>query len=94
MINNGSYHAYVAHGFGCPHCAGAIERVARGWPDRLLSLWIPVRRYRCLSGFCGWDGILRHRHHETGASSVSRGRILPWADGSATALRDRGDRRA
>jgi len=43
----------------CPACGLGIERIARRWPDRLLSVWLPVRRYRCTGDRCGWHGNLR-----------------------------------
>jgi hypothetical protein len=37
-----------------------LERVRRRWPDRLVSLFRPVRRYRCCSIGCAWEGNLIH----------------------------------
>lgn len=45
----------------CPACSGSTERVARLFVDRLLSLFIPVKRYRCTSAPCAWEGVLKPR---------------------------------
>ena len=45
----------------CPECGARLMRVRRRATDRLLSLVVPVQRYRC-SGFgCQWEGTLRNR---------------------------------
>lgn len=50
----------VAHAHGsCPRCGGAAERIPRRRLDRLLSLVVPLRRYRCCSRACAWEGALR-----------------------------------
>jgi hypothetical protein len=41
----------------CPRCSGPIHRVHRRWGDRVLSGFVPVRRYRCSNGKCRWCGI-------------------------------------
>jgi hypothetical protein len=43
----------------CPHCGTHTERIARRWYERVLSLLLPARRYRCLNVRCGWRGSLR-----------------------------------
>jgi hypothetical protein len=45
----------------CPRCGGAVQRIRRRWIDRLVSLFGRVRRYRCHSLVCGWEGNLRER---------------------------------
>jgi len=44
----------------CPHCNGPVIRVRRRFVDRLVSLLMPVQRYRCrMKGWgCDWEGIL------------------------------------
>ena len=44
----------------CPHCKGPVIRVRRRFVDRLISLLIPVQRYRCrMKGWgCDWEGNL------------------------------------
>jgi hypothetical protein len=41
----------------CPRCEGDLYRVHRHRRDRLVSLVVPVRRYRCSKPECGWCGI-------------------------------------
>ncbi len=43
----------------CPQCSAALDRIPRRWTDRLLSLVTPLRRYRCRSIVCAWEGNLR-----------------------------------
>jgi hypothetical protein len=43
----------------CPRCRGALVRVRRTFFDRLVSLVVPRRRYRCRAIGCGWEGTLR-----------------------------------
>lgn len=45
----------------CPRCGGLLRRIARRTFDRLLSVFVPQRRYDCLSYTCQWTGLLRHR---------------------------------
>jgi hypothetical protein len=45
----------------CPRCQSALYRVARRLPDLLLSLFMPLRRYRCISLQCSWEGNLRQK---------------------------------
>lgn len=49
-------------GRSCPRCQRRTDRVARRWFDRILSLFMPVVRYRCASPGCGWEGLLMRRH--------------------------------
>jgi hypothetical protein len=41
----------------CPKCSGRIHRVHRDAVDRLISFYVPVRRYRCANAQCGWHGL-------------------------------------
>lgn len=43
----------------CPHCLGSLSRVRRDLLDRLISVFVPVRRYRCPTMRCEWEGLLR-----------------------------------
>jgi hypothetical protein len=43
----------------CPRCAGSVERVRRRLIDRIVSVFVPVRRYRCRNDACSWEGNLR-----------------------------------
>jgi hypothetical protein len=52
----------------CPRCGGSIHRVHRRMPDRLLSLFLPSRRYRCGNSECRWQGLRvygGHRSHKS-----------------------------
>ena len=43
----------------CPRCgATGLVRVQRRAVDRLLGLFVPMRRYRCTHVECGWEGNL------------------------------------
>lgn len=46
-------------GARCPRCKDAAYRVPRRGFDVLLGVFVPVRRYRCRSPDCGWEGNLR-----------------------------------
>jgi hypothetical protein len=49
-------------GRACPRCQCRTDRVSRRWFDRVLSMFMPVVRYRCSSASCGWEGLLMRRH--------------------------------
>jgi hypothetical protein len=38
----------------CPRCGGAIHRVHRTLPEKMISKIIPIRHYRCFK--CRWSG--------------------------------------
>jgi hypothetical protein len=48
----------------CPRCDGVVERIPRLGIDRLLSFFVPLRRYRCANLACNWEGTLRAPHNE------------------------------
>lgn len=50
------------HALACPVCQGAVERISRRWVDRLLSIVMPVQRFRCATMSCQWEGNLRAKH--------------------------------
>lgn len=59
----------------CPRCGRAIGRVPRHFADRLLSLFVPVLRYRCEAPMYGWEGLVRRGrpgtvNHERGAQRL------------------------
>ncbi|MDO9072817.1 MAG: hypothetical protein Q7U73_06100 [Rubrivivax sp.] len=56
-------------GRSCPRCQRRTDRVARRWFDRVLSLFMPVVRYRCASPGCGWEGLLMRRHRLPGRAT-------------------------
>jgi hypothetical protein len=41
----------------CPVCDGEVHRIRRRTRDRLLSVFVPVRRYRCRNRECNWQGL-------------------------------------
>jgi len=51
---------HPAHERVCPQCNGPVDRVRRRFIDRLVSLIMPVYRYRCrVKGWsCDWEGNL------------------------------------
>lgn len=50
-------------GPACPRCNRPACRIQRRLVDRLISYFVPVRRYRCRSMGCGWEGNLREQHY-------------------------------
>lgn len=52
----------------CPACGGPLERTHRHLPDRVISLFRTVHRYRCLDMHCGWTGLLGRDHPSAPAS--------------------------
>lgn len=61
----------------CPRCAGPIDRVRRRAVDRLLSLVVPVQRFRCSSFGCNWCGLLRERPSEVGLRAEAQTECQP-----------------
>lgn len=53
--------AYVPVSYGptCPLCHSTTNRIPRRFIDLLQSVFVPVRRYRCRSLRCNWEGNLR-----------------------------------
>ena len=43
----------------CPHCGGNLTRIHRRPVDRLLSVFVPARRFRCVNFRCIWEGNVR-----------------------------------
>lgn len=52
-----------AHRHACPRCKGAVYRIPRRFVDLLLSVFVPVHRYRCDEMGCTWEGNLRTTRH-------------------------------
>lgn len=48
----------------CPRCDGGLYRIHRTGIDRLISLYVPIRRYRCRADGCGWSGLRMGRSHD------------------------------
>jgi hypothetical protein len=51
----------ASYGQPCPVCNASTHRIPRRLIDLLLSIFTPVRRYRCRSMKCTWEGNLRVR---------------------------------
>lgn len=51
--------ALHSSGFTCPRCNASVFRVSRRFVDLLVSVFLPVRRYRCISMECNWEGNRR-----------------------------------
>ncbi len=41
----------------CPKCGSELHRIHRAAGDRLIGLFLPMRRYRCRSSECNWTGL-------------------------------------
>lgn len=41
----------------CPLCGEDLRRTHRRQRDRIASIYVPVRRYRCRSRACRWSGL-------------------------------------
>jgi hypothetical protein len=50
----------------CPQCGGGLQRVHRQFADRAVSIFVPVRRYRCTNRDCGWSGMRVSTHSGRG----------------------------
>jgi hypothetical protein len=50
---------HIARAHPCPVCNGDTYRVHRRFVDLLTGLFLSVRRYRCSSTACDWEGNLR-----------------------------------
>jgi len=53
----------------CPNCGADLLRVRRCPIDRLVSLIVPVRRFRCAE--CAWEGLVTKDHWHTSVLPVS-----------------------
>ena len=56
----------------CPRCNAAIFRVSRRLIDLLVSVFVPLRRYRCRSMNCGWEGNFRNKRLDSLDSGQDR----------------------
>jgi predicted RNA-binding Zn-ribbon protein involved in translation (DUF1610 family) len=41
----------------CPRCGSDLRRIHRSTSDRILGLFVPLRRYRCSNRECAWQGL-------------------------------------
>ena len=85
------YHRYASN-TQCPHCGGRLMRTARRLRDRVWSLLVPLKRFRCDRFSCQWIGNIP-RDSATAATSAnsllapgSPGRTMAFAFASLLAL--------
>lgn len=52
-----------SHERECPRCGESLYRIPRRDIDLLMSMFVSVRRYRCESVDCGWEGTIRDTKH-------------------------------
>ena len=57
----------------CPDCGGDLVRVHRCAIDRLLSVLVPVRRFRCAD--CVWEGLATRAHWHSWTLRAARRRV-------------------
>ena len=57
----------------CPLCNGNVLRTHRRAIDRTISMFVPVRRYRCPRFSCQWEGNLDARSGAPDAKKDSPG---------------------
>ena len=53
--------AYPRPGRSCPRCNSAVFRVPRRIIDLFMSIFVPLRRYRCSAMDCHWEGNVRNK---------------------------------
>jgi hypothetical protein len=46
-----------------------MDRIKRRFVDRIVSLFTPLRRYRCRNVACEWEGNLRHERKRVSLGS-------------------------
>ena len=46
----------------CPVCDGYATRTRRRVIDRIVSVFMPVTRYRCHNDHCRWQGNIHSQH--------------------------------
>ena len=62
IICAGAYDDDSSGPYACPMCGmGGLLRIRRRFIDRVLSLIVRQRRFRCTHVGCQWEGNLRER---------------------------------
>jgi hypothetical protein len=56
----------------CPRCDGSIHRVHRHAVDRVISIFVSVRRYRCANDACRWHGLRVGTGHGSGQAPTRK----------------------
>jgi hypothetical protein len=54
----------------CPRCNSPVFSISRRFVDMLVSILMPIRRYRCNSMTCNWEGNLRNKRSPQAERSV------------------------
>lgn len=54
----------------CPRCNSSVFRVSRRFIDMLISMFITIHRYRCISMQCNWEGNLREKQNDLPSCSL------------------------
>lgn len=62
-----------------------VLRVPRHFGDRVVGLFVPLRRYRCASALCGWEGLLRKGERVRQDVPYRGRRVLDAASASCSA---------
>lgn len=65
----------------CPACNGKLRLVHRRTIDKVQSLFVPLKRYRCRNLDCEWEGNIRGDNNFDAFRSW-----LPWAVAIAGSL--------
>ena len=79
--------AHVTPALSCPLCTVQLFRVPRSLGDRLVGLFMPVRRFRCASAVCGWEGLLLRDRNERRADRYRDRKVLDAASASCSPVR-------
>ncbi len=61
-----------------------VLRVPRNFGDRVVGLFVPLRRYGCASALCGWEGLLRKAEPDRRAAPYRGQRVLDAASASCS----------
>lgn len=56
----------------CPRCGSTMHRSHRHLLDRVISAYVPVRRYRCSSKTCRWHGLRVYSGSHAGPPAPSQ----------------------
>ena len=66
--------SYDPYDLRCPQCSFELIRVQRRFVDSLVSVFMPVRRFRCTSLACGFECNQRIRQPKRPLPSLRLGR--------------------
>jgi hypothetical protein len=60
-VSGSSGHVFSVASERCPACGDIVSRIPRRPIDRILSVFVSMRRYRCPNVLCVWEGNVRDR---------------------------------